>query len=53
MRDDPTPIIGTSGTIATALLAHLNSILSLLVGLASLGYVLTKWWLLWRRRRDD
>ena len=50
MRDDPTPIIGTGGTIATALLANINSVLSILVGCASLGYVITKWVLLWRRR---
>jgi len=53
MREDPTPIIGTGGTIATALLANINSVLSILVGLASLGYVITKWVLLWRARRDD
>ena len=53
MRPDPTPIIGTGGTIATALLANINSVLSILVGAATLGYVITKWVILWRTRHDD
>lgn len=52
MREDPTAVIGTSGSLATALLSNINSVLSIIVGLASLGYVVTKWVILLRTRRD-
>jgi hypothetical protein len=55
-HDDPTPLVGASGTLGTLVLADINNVLSLLVGLVSLGYVLTKWILLVRarhRRRDE
>jgi hypothetical protein len=53
MRHDLTPLIGGAGTIGTALLSNIHSVLSIAVGLASLGYVLTKWILLVRSRRRE
>jgi hypothetical protein len=53
MRHDLTPVIGGAGTIGTALLSNIHSVLSILVGLASLGYVITKWVLLVRARHRD
>jgi len=53
MREDPTPLIGAGGTLGTALLSNINSVLSIAVGLASLGYVVTKWILLVRSRRRE
>ena len=53
MHSDNTPLIGTAGTVATALLENINGIVSLAVGLATLGYVLTKWILLMRARRNS
>jgi hypothetical protein len=50
-HDDPTPLVGAGGTLGTLFLADINSVLSMLVGLVSLGYVLTKWILLIRNRR--
>jgi hypothetical protein len=53
MRHDLTPLIGGAGTIGTALLSNIHSVLSIAVGVASLGYVLTKWILLVRARHRD
>jgi hypothetical protein len=53
MRHDLTPLIGGAGTIGTAILSKIHSVLSIAVGLASLGYVLTKWILLVRSRRRE
>ena len=53
MRHDLTPLIGGAGTIGTVILSNIHSILSIAVGLASLGYVLTKWVLLVRSRRRE
>lgn len=53
MRHDLTPLIGGAGTIGTAILSNIHSLLSIAVGLASLGYVLTKWVLLVRSRRRE
>lgn len=53
MRHDLTPLIGGAGTIGTAILSNIHSILSIAVGLASLGYVVTKWVLLVRSRRRE
>ena len=53
MRHDLTPLIGGAGTIGTALLSHIHSVLSIAVGVASLGYVVTKWVLLVRSRRRE
>jgi hypothetical protein len=53
MNHDHTPIIGAVGTVATALLENVNGVVSLAVGLATLGYVLTKWILLLRSRRHN
>jgi hypothetical protein len=53
MRHDLTPLIGGAGTIGTAILSNIHSVLSIAVGLASLGYVLTKWILLVRSRRRE
>ena len=52
-HDDPTHFIGAGGTLGTLFLADINSVLSLLVGLVSLGYVITKWVLLVRSRRRE
>jgi hypothetical protein len=52
-HDDPTPFIGAGGTLGTLFLADINSVLSVLVGLASLGYVVTKWVMLVRARHRD
>lgn len=55
-HEDPTPLVGAGGTLGTLFLADINSALSLMVGLVSLGYVLTKWILLVRNRhrhRDE
>jgi hypothetical protein len=52
-HDDPTPLVGASGTLGTLVLADINNLLSLLVGLVSLGYVITKWVLLVRSRRRE
>lgn len=53
MRHDLTPLIGGAGTIGTAILSNIHSLLSIAVGVASLGYVLTKWVLLVRSRRRE
>jgi hypothetical protein len=53
MRHDLTPLIGGAGTIGTAILSNIHSILSIAVGVASLGYVVTKWVLLVRSRRRE
>ena len=52
MNHDATPIIGAAGTLATFGLADINALVSLLVGLATLGYILTKWALLIKSRRE-
>lgn len=53
MNTDHTPMIGMTGTVATILLEHLNSVISILVGIATLGYVITRWYLLVKRRKDE
>ena len=53
MRHDLTPLIGGAGTIGTAILSNIHSLLSIAVGVASLGYVVTKWVLLVRSRRRE
>lgn len=53
MRHDLTPLIGGAGTIGTAILSNIHSILSIAVGVASLGYVVTKWVLLVRSRHRE
>lgn len=52
MNHDTTPAIGAAGTLATIGLTNINAAVSLLVGLATLGYILTKWWLLIKSRRE-
>lgn len=53
MNNDTTPIIAGAGILATLGLNDINAAISLLVGVATLGYVVTKWILIWRRRHDD
>tara|TARA_R110000868_G_scaffold193496_2_gene438474 strand:+ start:69 stop:230 length:162 start_codon:yes stop_codon:yes gene_type:complete len=53
VNPDHTPFIASAGLLATLGLNDINAILSILVGAATLGYVITKWILLWRRRQDD
>ena len=52
MNQDTTPIIATGGLLATLGLSDINGIISLLVGLVTLGYIVTKWLYLVRSRRD-
>ena len=52
MNHDTTPAIGAAGTLATIGLTNINALVSLLVGLATLGYILTKWFFLIRSRRE-
>ena len=53
MNPDHTPFIASAGLLATLGLNDINAAISLLVGVATLGYVVTKWILIWRRRHDD
>lgn len=50
LRADPTTLIGTAGFFATLTLAEINSLVSILVGVATLGFMVTKWALLVRSR---
>lgn len=43
MFDDRTPLIATAGFIGTFTLAEINQFVGILVGLATLGYVISKW----------
>lgn len=52
MNQDTTPIFATAGLLATLGLADINGVISLLVGLVTLGYIVTKWLYLLRERRD-
>jgi len=49
-RADPTTLVGTAGFFATLTLAEINSLVSVLVGVATLGFMVTKWLLLVRSR---
>lgn len=42
-KGDPTAAIGTAGFVATLSLAEINNLVSVLVGLATLGFVVTRW----------
>jgi hypothetical protein len=53
VNPDHTPFIASAGLLATLGLNDINAAISLLVGVATLGYVVTKWILIWRRRHDD
>ena len=53
MNQDTTPLVATAGLLATLGLSDINGIISLLVGLVTLGYIVTKWLYLVRARRDS
>jgi hypothetical protein len=53
VNPDHTPFIASAGLLATLGLNDINAVLSILVGAATLGYVMTKWVILWRTRHDD
>lgn len=42
-KGDPTAAIGTAGFVATLSLAEINNVVSILVGVATLGFVVTRW----------
>ena len=44
-------IIGFSGSIATVSLERINAYIALGAGLATIGYALTYWFLLWAKNR--
>lgn len=50
LKFDPTAFVGTAGFFATLTLAEINTLVSVFVGVATLGFVVTKWVLLVRSR---
>lgn len=52
MPRDLTPAAGFAGIFASLTLTQVNEIISLCVGLATLGYVVTKWALLFKKKRE-
>ena len=53
MNQDTTPIVATAGLLATLGLSDINGVISLLVGLVTLGYIVTKWIFLVKSRPFD
>jgi hypothetical protein len=47
---DPVPVIGVLGVTLAEAVSVLDGVLGRLVLLATLGYTVTKWALLWRHR---
>lgn len=52
MVADKTTLIAGAGAIASITLADLNVLVSITVGLVTIGYVVTKWILLIKHRRS-
>lgn len=53
MRNDPTPFVGVVGTVATIGLGEVHLLIGIVVGLATLVYVVTKTAMLYRPRDRD
>ena len=53
MNQDTTPIVATAGLLAALGLSDINGVISLLVGLVTLGYIVTKWIFLVKSRPFD
>lgn len=51
MKHDLTPFIGTAGTIAALSLTDTRELVGIVVGLATLVYVVSKTVILWTRHR--
>jgi hypothetical protein len=43
VQSDRTPITGALGFVATLTLGEVNALVGILVGLATLGFILTRW----------
>lgn len=49
--NDAAPALGLGGLCAALTLSEVNTVISIAVGLATLGYIVTKWVLLVRRQK--
>lgn len=50
MAKDPTPVVGLGGSLIALTLGEWHTVVGIAVGVATLGYVSTKWALLFRRK---